>query len=337
MSAILTGLGAAAIGGATSLLTGSTRKAERRAQERALELLKEQEASQERLNESNALRNYQYGERAADAAHERSLALHQAQVEANSYEAQVADAENAGLSVGLLYGSGGGGGGGTAGGGAQGGGAGNQRGQVGEYLDVLTAVNNAKLAEVERRKVANEARLVSAEMANIIQDTKLKAQEVKESESNVETSSKLTPIQASLLEEQAIRQFIENAENRWKATSGGKEVETAEWKNGVGEFKILKGSKLDQEVTNSIIEAQARANKDNAVAELDTERKKHLFQQLLNETKDADSKAKQAAAVKLAAEWQTGEYTNWKTWVDVAEKTLGNLSDIITSSIKGGK
>lgn len=83
----------------------------------AVKLLHEQEASQQRINETLGLQNYNYGEMAADAAHERSLGLLSAEKEANSYVSQVADAKEAGLSIGLLYGGGGAGGtGGSAGG-----------------------------------------------------------------------------------------------------------------------------------------------------------------------------------------------------------------------------
>ena len=32
-----------------------------------------------------------------------------------------------------------------------------------------------------------------------------------------------------------------------------------------------------------------------------------------------------AAAAQLATEWETGEYTNWKTWADLAKNVLGTI------------
>ena len=55
--------------------------------------------------------DYQYGEKAAENAYNRQLAMYQRSYEDQSYKAMVEQMEDAGLSVGLMYGGSGSGGG----------------------------------------------------------------------------------------------------------------------------------------------------------------------------------------------------------------------------------
>lgn len=282
-------------------------------------LVDKQEESQERLSESNAKRNYEYGEMAADAAHERSLGLLEAQTQANSWESQVADAQNAGLSVGLLYGGGGAGGaGGRAGGGAQGEGAGGGAPQAPNYLDIA-AVKNQRIANsIEAARTGGEIQVSKAEAEKI----KAETEKIKE---DTETSKELTPLQKALLKEQGIAQWIDNVRKDWE-NAGGEEGTSYRSKSEVLDATtfISKAGNFDKQQAAEIAKAISEV-------ELNTEKKRSLWEEVLNARKREDTEAEKAAALKLAAEWSTGEYTNWKTWTELAGKATETLIDIIKS------
>lgn len=305
------------------------------ANRRARKQLEQQEAAQKRLNEHGAELNYQYGEMAADAAHQRSLGLLEAETEANSYVNQVADAKEAGLSVGLLYGGGPGGTGGSAGGGAQGGGAGNQKGAAPDYLEVEAIKQARKQAHADLMKSINEGRLVVAEKEKVETET----EEIK---SNIDTSNELTPFQKELLREQATAILIENIRKDWENLGG---------RNKIGDFKdmdytskelgryirINEGSIFDKRTAEEVAEISSRIEGNKALAGLNTEKKKGYWAELMNATAIADSEEIKAAAIKLGAEHATGEYTNWKTWKDIAfdiwKTVLGAAGDAAKASI----
>lgn len=153
--------------------------------------------------------NYQYGEQAADNAHQRGLALLEANKQANSYEEKVRQAKAAGLSIGMLYGGGGAGGSASGSTGAQGGGASGmgapQAAERASGLDVISAMNNIKMAQAQTRKVENESRLVESQKENIDADTTQKL-----------AQADMTPTQKELMRQTAISQFIENERKEWQ-------------------------------------------------------------------------------------------------------------------------
>lgn len=300
----LTGAAGGIITGALGLLGSGSSKKERK-------LLTQQEESQERLNESNATRNFQYGEQAADAAHERSLGLLQAQTEANSYQSQLADIQAAGLSPGLIYGAGGAGGVGGAGGGAMGGGAGNQRGQAPNYLEVEAIRTEKKRAAAEAALAFAESKKLNAETENIKEDT--------------ETSKELTPLQKALLREQGVAQWIENVRKDYE--NRGKE------EGGVGIYrtksKALDATTAISEAGNFSKQQAAEIARVVTEAELNTEKKKAIWEELLNAARREDTEEIKAKAIKLAAEWETGEFTNWKTWSKIATDSIGAILQLV--------
>lgn len=308
-SSIISGASSAAAGGLFGSLglIGLNKRNKR--------LIQQQEESQMRLNEQNAQLNYDYGELSADAAHERSLGLLAAQTEANSYESQVADLNKAGLNVGLLYGGAGGGGGASAGGGAQGQGAGNQKGQAPNYLEIEAIKNerrsvNAQLAQVaaETSKAHAERKQIEAETENIKDQT--------------ETSRELTGVQKELIKQQAIEKAIDNVRKDWE-NSGGRD-QYGEFKDlsyeSLGHIiRINKGSVFDEKGAAELAETISRKENNKALSELNTAKKTGYWTELMNAVSIADSEKMKAEAIKLAAEFQTGEFTNWKTWINEAK------------------
>lgn len=76
--------------------------------------LKQQVKAQQKLNEQAAKLNYEYGEKAAENAFARQLQMYERTYEDQSYAAMRKQMEDAGLSVGLMYGGNGSGGAGGA-------------------------------------------------------------------------------------------------------------------------------------------------------------------------------------------------------------------------------
>lgn len=295
------------------------------AQKNALALLKEQESAQSRLNQENAELGYNYGEMSAGNAHNRQLQLYNMQKEDQSAEAQIEDLKKAGLSIGLLYG--GGGAGGTGGGstkGAQGDGAGALGTQAPNYLEVEAAKQQRKLADAELARTVNESSLIKAERDKLEAETRKIDEERK-------TSEELTPVQKALLEQEGVSKWIDNARKNYE-NSGGNQTERRTPKHveehglfGIlnigeeGQFNRRQAAEIGEIVSNT---------------ELNNEKKKGYWQELLNATAREETEKAKAAAIKLAAEWSTGEYTNWKTWTEAANNAVGSLQNIITKAIK---
>lgn len=308
------GAGIAAAGSVLAAGVGKTSRWRRK--------LTAQEESQMRINEQNAELNYRYGEQAADAAHERSLGLLQAETEANSLQAQVEDARAAGLSPGLLYGGGAGGTGGSAGGGAMGTGARGQSGEAPDYLEIEAIKNQNKLTAIDAARLVNESLKVKAEKENIEADTALKNEERM-------TSEELTPIEIAVKREEGLSKWIEN--ERKKIEQGGWDGEDAKsiYNKALGEVYFTKGSDWDKKEALEVAKAFGEVRGQDILNELNTEKKKGYWEELANATKNANASEAQAAAVKLAAEWSTGEYTNWKTWISVANDAVGSITNLI--------
>lgn len=259
-------------------------------------------AQQKELNADQ----FQYNEAAADNALDRQLALNESQ----NYQNQVQDAKDAGLSVGLLYG--GGGAGGAGGGRASSGSVSGSSAPEGD-----TEVLGAAALGLDAQRVKNEWELQKAEKEKI----KAETEQIKE-----ETASSIerSPIENELLSQQAISAYIDNIRKEFENT--GEEV--GYQGKYVDVFISNKGNFSKQQAAD-IAKAVSEADKNNAAAALDTEKKQGYWQELLNATRREDTEAAKAAAVKLAAEWSTGEYTNWKTWSELANQGVGAIKDII--------
>lgn len=292
MGFIIGGLIAGGIAAVSAIGSAISRKNQ---QKRALAQQKELNADQ-----------FQYNEAAADNALDRQLALNESQ----NYQNQVQDAKDAGLSVGLLYG--GGGAGGAGGGRAS---SGSVSGSAAPEGD--TELLGAAALGLDAQRVKNEWELQKAEKEKI----KAETEQIKE-----ETASSIerSPIENELLSQQAISAYIDNIRKEFENT--GEEV--GYQGKYVDVFISNKGNFSKQQAAD-IAKAVSEADKNNAAAELDTEKKQGYWQELLNATRREDTEAAKAAAVKLAAEWSTGEYTNWKTWSELANQGIGAIKDII--------
>ena len=117
------------------------------------------------LNKQAAEVNYEYGEKAAENAYKRQLAMYQKSYEDQSYKAMVKQVEDAGLSVGLMYGGSGSGGGAGAMSGAP-------KADTGGAI-AGQAANAAALMEVE-----NQRKSLALQQASAAKDIELKDAEI---------------------------------------------------------------------------------------------------------------------------------------------------------------
>lgn len=158
-SAIKGGLTSGLTGAITSLFGGDKKQ---------LEMQKE-------LNEQAARLNYEYGERAAENAYQRQLAMYERSYQDQSYGAMRKQMEDAGLSVGLMYGgSGSGGGQGEMSGAPQGATGGAQAGKAPTSVErqmanmqlsqLALTMENLK-ADVDTKETQQEKNLAEAEAA----------------------------------------------------------------------------------------------------------------------------------------------------------------------------
>lgn len=286
---------------------------------RAGELLGQQEESQQRLNEADALRNFEYGEQAADAAHERSLGLLSATTQANSLESQVADAKAAGLSVGYLYGGGASGMGGSAAGAAQGGGARGLSSDAPNYLEVESIRQQNKLVRAEQAKVASEAALNRAQAKSLREE--------------IETSKQLSPLQARILDQEGWGKFIENEQKTYEL-GGGNQRERKEPEHiGVyDEFRSLNinaDSLFSEERSIQIAKAIEETKGIEINNMLKDQEAKIAWRNLLIAEANGETERAKNEATTLALKWGIGEYKNWKTWTNVAGTGIEAITSLI--------
>ena len=157
-SAISTGI-SGAIGTGLGLL-GSIGAAKR--QRKAIEA---QKNAQKELNEQAVKLNYEYGEKAAENAYERQLAMYNKSYEDQSYKTMVKQMEEAGLSVGLMYGgNGSGGGAGAMSGAPKADTGGAVAGQAANAAALMEVENQRKALALQQTSMAKDIQLKDAEI-----------------------------------------------------------------------------------------------------------------------------------------------------------------------------
>lgn len=259
--------------------------------------------------------NYEYGEMAADSAHERSIALYDYQKEAESLANQIAEAKESGVNPAAIV-QGYGGGSSGIGGGAQGGGA---RGVEGvDVAGILGAQNERKALSLEGIRVGAEVAKQRQEARQTKAETeKIKAETDKVKE-ETDTSKRLTPRQEKLIEQITEGHTIDNLRKRWENDN-----------NVFTEKAGLEVLKLRAEIGGE----EERTKATEAEKILTQTKTEGYWTELLNATKTADAAKINAAANKLSAEvadraeGNPGGFTNVKTWKRLAEDTVDGVKD----------
>lgn len=286
---------------------------------------------QGQANEQAAGINYQYGERAAGNAFQREKEMNRITYEQNTYGNQVAQMKDAGLNVGLMYGGSGAGGGGagSTGGGKQGGGASGGASPV-------KAPTPTEIAQL-----GLNMQMQKAQIANITADTAQKIIDAKKSSKqgeNIDASTRK-------ISEEGRAQWMENIIVGAKMEKGtnNSSISTV-YGDRKGEYSSVMlndSSPLVIQAVNDalnsekdLIVKESVKNANDAVRALNNERADEIWAKLVIAQQNANTQEAEMYAKKLASEWNTGEFTNWKTWTELGMDASKSIMNAIVK--KGG-
>lgn len=229
--------------------------------------------------------NYKWGEKAAESDFERQMEMYERQYKDRSPLNVVNQLKEAGLSKSLMFSGGASG----VGGQAQGSSAPQNKMSMGSG-----AINGANLA------------LTMAQVRNIEADTELKKKQAPKEE---ETGKSI---------------FIENSRKAYEdyySKDVKDEAGIYESKH-YGTYKIDSDSLRVDKIGNEIYNMIANTDKTTAEKLLTDKKVNGYLQELAIAQQSADANTVKAAAEKLAAEFNYGEYTNWKYWVNKAGEAI---------------
>lgn len=304
--------------------------------------------------------NHKYSEMAAEAAYKRQMEMYERVYQDESYQNRVKQMREAGLSVGLMYGQG-----------AQGGGAGATTGapagNTSQSIDPGLGAAAAENANVARGGLALiEASRNIAQVKNIESQTNLNEAAAKKAEAEATAAresagltaeKKITEMQSreiaiEKMRQEGIHEWIDNIVRKRFAGLTKEEalgddiaVEVSKYINeGLGEeIQYRKGSLLDEKEARSVLKTMAETTKENSLSEankalaaLNNERANNYWQELLNATATANAAQVNAAANKLAAEWEAGQkYHDANYWLEIAAKVTGDVIQGIAGAKAG--
>lgn len=306
--------------------------------------------------------NHKYSEMAAEEAYRRQMEMYERVYHDESYQNRVKQMREAGLSVGLMYGQG-----------AQGGGAGATTGapagNTNQNIDPGLSAAAAENANVARGGLALiEASRNIAQIKNIESQTNLNKAAAKKANADATAArenagltaeKKITEVQSrevaiEKMRQEGIHEWIDNIVRKrfaglTKEEALGEDldmaVEVSKYINeGLGEeIQYRRGSLLDEREARSVLKTMAETTKEGslteankALAALNNERANNYWQELLNATATANAAQVNAAANKLAAEWNAGEkYHNVNYWLEIAAKVTGDVIEGIAGAKAG--
>lgn len=346
-SAISTGI-SGAIGTGLGLL-GSIGAGKR--QRKAIEA---QKNAQKELNEQAASLNYEYGEKAAENAYQRQLSMYNRSYEDQSYKAMREQMENAGLSVGLMYGGSGSGGGAGAMSGAP-------KADTGGAI-AGQATSAAALMEVE-----NQRKALALQQASMAKDIQLKDAEIELKKKEAEKAGKeslyteaLTETENTLRNAKAHREFwegrlswIENLRKQFEdVTTPSEDGELNATEDMYGNYEIISKAIGTASKAASVLKVIAETGTEKqrkvclaAEAALTNEKVKGYWKELEAAIKNADSQAIIAAATKLDSETKRmdiehkyGVKMTVKQWIELGIGVTGAVAGTIGAGalIKNG-
>jgi len=337
-NAMSTGI-SGAIGTGLGLL-GSIGAARR--QRKAIEA---QKNAQKELNEQAASLNYEYGEKAAENAYQRQLAMYQRSYEDQSYEAMRKQMEEAGLSIGLMYGNSGSGGGAGAMSGAP-------KADTGGAI-AGQAANAAALMEVE-----NQRKSLALQQASMAKDIQLKDAEIELKEKEADKAGKealyteaMTETENILRDAKAHREFwegrlnwIENLRKQFEdVTTPSEDGELNATEDIYGNYEIISKAIGTASKAASVLKVVAETGTEEqrkiataAEAALTNEKTRGYWKELEVAIKNADSQAIVAAATKLNAETNRmniehkyGVKMTAKQWIELGIGVTGAVAGAV--------
>lgn len=322
-----------------------------RRQRKAIEA---QKNAQKELNEQAASLNYEYGEKAAENAYQRQLAMYQRSYEDQSYGAMVNQMEDAGLSVGLMYGGNGGGGGAGAMSGAP-------KGDTGGAI-AGQATSAAALMEVE-----NQRKALALQQTSMVKDIQLKDAEIELKEKEADKAGKealyteaLTETEDILRNAKAHREFwegrlswVENLRKQFEdITTPSEDGELNATEDMYGNYEIVSKAIGTASKAASVLKVIAETGTEEqrkvclaAEAALTNEKTKGYWKELEVAIKNANSEAIIAAATKLNSEsnrmdieHKYGIKMTAKQWIELGIGVTGAVAGTIGAGalIKNG-
>lgn len=273
--------------------------------------LKKQVNAQKQLNEQAAQLNYEYGEKAAENAYRRQMEMYERSYQDQSYSAMRKQMEDAGLSIGLMYGGGGNGG---AGGATTGAPQGETGGAEAGRADSPAAQQTAAIQQAQLG-----LGLVSMKKDLAIKDAQINEINATAARQRAEaeriTEQKITEIQqrdwiVRGAKEIAHTDYIDRLRKEYEDTQpaeGGKDME---WNDAqFGAYKIVYEGMRNQETRTGVLEAISRTNKNNeesnaakALAKLNNTKADGYWRELQIELIKGNALKAMAAAQKLNAE-----------------------------------
>lgn len=284
-------------------------------------------------------KQHELNEASAQAAAERQMKLYQKQFNMNTPEEMRRHLENAGLSVGLMYG-------GKAGS-AQGISAGTTAANTSQGSGIenpltISALNASqlKLNNAQEKLLKTEAEKTEAEKNKIEVDTNKTNKEV----DIIDKTAKYIISEAS---SRATMRFFERIEATLKWEGNFKDPNEMQiFKDDVlgKTFYFWNGSIKGQEILLDIAKKTAEVAKEegeadyyDAMKKLTDEKTKYYFAELCIEAYNAQTtrKSVEAQARKIALE--TGDETNWLMWVNLALRTVEAGGDVAGTLMKIGK
>lgn len=313
-----------------------------RRQRKAIEA---QKNAQKELNEQAAQINYEYGEKAAENAYQRQLAMYQRSYEDQTYGAMVDQMKDAGLSVGLMYGGSGSGGGAGAMSGAP-------KADTGGAI-AGQAANAAALMEVE-----NQRKSLALQQASTAKDIQLKDAEIRLKEKEADKAGKealyteaLTETENILRNAKAHREFwegrlnwIENLRKQFEdVTTPSEDGELNATEDMYGNYEIISKAIGTASKAASILKVIAETGTEEqrkvaiaAEAALTNEKVKGYWKELEVAIKNANSEAIIAAATKLNSETNRmdiehkyGVKMTVKQWIELGIGVTGAVAGAI--------
>lgn len=309
---LLGGLVSGGIGQITSSLFGGN------SQKPFWQIREEQNA----LNADAAKINYEYGEKAAQNAYNRQMEAYRQSYQDQSYQAMRKQMEDAGLSVGLMYGNGSSGGGaGQLGGGTQG----NTGGAVaGNAAQAYGMALQSKQLELQERQVNADAALKQAQAQNIEKQTEQTQQNIDINEFTKMLNQEREKLAKDYVSWETDEKWVEM--NRKKLDAYFNEYaklgrETG-WDHTLGDYDF-KNNAAAREIEARIRESVQRAAESSKRTDLmefeKTLKQAQAYNQfmmitvLLARNKIEEAKV---AIQQYVAKYATGEEWNWKTVMD---------------------
>lgn len=339
VSGLGSGLGSGLVGAGLGLI-GSIGQGKR--QRKAIEA---QKNAQKELNEQAAELNYEYGEKAAENAYQRQLAMYQKSYEDQSYEAMVGQMEDAGLSVGLMYGgSGSGGGAGAMSGAPKADTGGAMAGQATSAAALMEIENQRKSLALQQASMAKDIQLKDAEI-------ELKKTEADKSRKDALYTEALTETENELREARKNREFWEgrlpwlnNMRQEFEDTTDPNVDHTMEVTDSYyGSHIFSSKGLLSAQKVGEVLKVFAEKGTEEqrkvclaAEATLTNEKVKGYWKELEAAIKNADSQAIVAAATKLNAETNRmdiehkyGVKMTAKQWIELGIGVTGAVAGTI--------